>query len=100
MRDWLQLALWFILGLPLALIMLYLLARSFDPPWNVTETRGTILSWGATVDPEVIVHYYKMQLFVRTDDGRTIGVYSTRRIPREPAIEWSSRSASACGHRA
>lgn len=39
------------------------------------------MSWGATVAPEVIVHYYKMQLFVRTDDGRTIGVYSTRHIP-------------------
>src|SRR5262249_50686725 len=54
---------------------------ALDPPWRVNEIHGSIISWGKRENPDVVVHYYKMRLFVRTDDGRNIGVSSERRVP-------------------
>jgi hypothetical protein len=44
---------------------------SLDPPWKVNELLASIISWGKRVNPDVVVHFYKMRLFVRTDDGAT-----------------------------
>ena len=49
---------------------------SLDPPWRVNELHGSIISWGMRENPDVVVHYYKVRLFVRTDDGRNISVSS------------------------
>ena len=57
---------------------------ALDPPWRVNEIHGSIISWGKRENPDVVVHYYKMRLFVRTDDGRDIGVSSERRVPPTP----------------
>jgi hypothetical protein len=78
-RDRLQAAFWIIVGVPLALLMLYLIVRSIDPPWSVSEAKGTILSWGDTRHLDLVLRYYKLQLLAKVDDGRTVGVSSERR---------------------
>jgi hypothetical protein len=70
--------------IPVTIFAVFGALWSLDPPWRVNELRGSIISWGKRENPDVVVHYYKMRLFVRTDDGRDIGVSSERRVPPKP----------------
>jgi len=64
----------------IAVIMVYGAVWSIDPPWSVNELEGSVVDWGKQETPNVVIRYYKMLLFVRTDDGRDIGVSSNRSV--------------------
>jgi hypothetical protein len=76
--------LWVIGLLPVVAFALLGAVWSIDPPWRVNELEGSVVNWGRQETPNVVVRYYKMLLFVRTDDGRNIGVSSERRAPPTP----------------
>jgi hypothetical protein len=77
LRGWLQ-----VIGLvTFVALVAYAAVWSIDPPWHVNELQGSIAGWGKQETPNVVIRYYKMLLFVRTDDGRNIGVSSERRAP-------------------
>ena len=57
---------------------------SIDPPWSVSELQGSVVNWGKSEAPNVHIRYHRMWLFVRTDDGRDVGVSSERGVPPMP----------------
>jgi hypothetical protein len=80
LRRWLQIA-----GLILVIAFgTFVAVWSIDPPWRVNELQGSVVSWGKQETPNVVIRYYKMLLYARTDDGRNIAVSSERRIPPKP----------------
>ncbi len=80
LRRWLQIAA-LILVIALGAIVL---VWSIDPPWRVNEVHGSVIGWGKQETPNVVIRYYKMLLYARTDDGRNVAVSSERRIPPKP----------------
>lgn len=72
-----------VVALP-ALLVLFLAVRAIDPPWQVSESGGTVLNAGVGNAVRIDLNYYKSTLLVRLDDGRTVGVAS----PREAAAKW------------
>jgi hypothetical protein len=80
LRRWLQIA---ALTLVIALGAI-VLAWSIDPPWRVSELHGSVVGWGKQETPNVVIRYYKMLLYARTDDGRNIAASSECRVPPKP----------------
>ena len=77
LHGWLQIA---------ALILVialggFMAVFSIDPPWRVNELEGAVVGWGKQETPNVVIRYYKMLLYARTEDGRNVAVSSERRLP-------------------
>ena len=77
LHRWLQIA---VLILAIAFAG-FVAVWSLDPPWRVNELEGSVVGWGKQETPNVVIRYYKMLLYARTDDGRNIAVSSERRVP-------------------
>ena len=77
LHKWLQIAAVILMLAFVAIAVVW----SIDPPWRVTELQGAVVGWGKQETPNVVIRYYKMLLYARTDDGRNIAVSSERRVP-------------------
>jgi hypothetical protein len=61
------------------LIVVALVIWRHDPPWRVTEVQGSVVNSHQPQAPNLVIRYYRMDLLVKTDDGRTVQVSSERR---------------------
>jgi hypothetical protein len=77
LRRWLQIV---VLILVIA-FGTFVAVWSIDPPWRVNELQGSVVGWGKQETPNVVIRYYRMLVYARTDDGRNVAVSSERRVP-------------------